>query len=73
MFGLLEFCSATAAAQAADVFAVLHGAIFLATNTCLIRATAVGLGASLARAALTTTLPNTFALATFPTFIAVVA
>ncbi|MBN8943045.1 MAG: hypothetical protein J0H01_26305 [Rhizobiales bacterium] len=73
LFRWLTFCSATDAAQAADIIAVAHIAIFLITMTRLCRATGASLAASVVGAAICATFPNTFALAVFPTFIAVMA
>lgn len=73
LFGWLDFCSATAAAQATDIIVIVHVAIFSITMTSLIRATGAGLVASIGGAAIAATLPNTYTISNFPTFIAVAA
>ncbi len=73
LFNWLDFCSPRAAAQAADTITVLHMAIFAMTMTSLIRATGAGFAAAFGGASLAVTLPNTFTIANFPTFITVAA
>ncbi|WP_146147832.1 hypothetical protein [Phyllobacterium sophorae] len=73
LFGWLDFCSATAAAQATDIIVIVHVAIFSITMTSLIRATGAGLVASIGGAAIAATLPNTYTISNFPTFIAAAA
>lgn len=72
-FGLLDFCSATAAAQAADVILVVHAGIFALTMGSLIRATGIPLRVALCAGAIAAIIPNVLALGDFPTFIAAAA
>ncbi|GGF72911.1 hypothetical protein GCM10007301_35920 [Azorhizobium oxalatiphilum] len=69
LFGWLDFCSPKAAAQASDVITVLHLGLFAVTMGSLIRATGAGWLAAICGAALAATLPNTYTIANFPTFI----
>lgn len=73
LFGWLDFCSAKAAAQATDIIMIVHVAIFAITMTSLIRATGASLVAAIGGAAVAVTLPNTYTISTFPTFIAAAA
>lgn len=73
LFNWLDFCSPAAAAQAADTITVLHMGIFTLTMASLIRATGTGFAAAFGGAALAATLPNTFTIANFPTFITAAA
>lgn len=72
-FGLLDFCSASAAAQAADIILVVHAGIFALTMSSLIRATGVPLLVALCAGAVAAIIPNVTTLGDFPTFIAAAA
>lgn len=72
-FGLLDFCSPSAAAQAADIILVFHAGIFALTMSSLIRSTGIPLLVALCAGAVAAIIPNVTTLGDFPTFIAAAA